>query len=180
VFGIANNSIILVLGGARSGKSACGEQIASAFGMPRVYIATAQAFDDEMSARIAAHKVDRGEGWQTVEAPLALADALAAASGAVLVDCMTLWLSNLVLAERDVEAELAGVLDVLDRLEGPVVMVSNELGMGLVPETPLGRSFRDSHGRMNQALAKRADQAVFVAAGLPLALKGALPKGATW
>lgn len=146
-------------------------------GLPKTYIATAQAFDDEMAARIAAHREDRGDGWQTLEAPLELAQALGAADRAVLVDCMTLWLSNLVLAERDVEAELALLLDAL---RAPMVLVSNELGMGLVPETPLGRSFRDQHGRMNQALAKRCDQVVFVAAGLPMALKGALPEGAEW
>ncbi len=172
-----DRSLTLVLGGARSGKSALAERIVQAHGGARVYIATAQAFDREMEARIAAHQVGRGDGWKTVEAPLELADALLDVSGdeIVLVDCMTLWLSNVMLAEQDEEIALEAVLDTL---KGQVVLVSNELGMGLVPETPLGRAFRDAHGRMNQRLAQVVDNVVFVAAGLPLVLKGEMPKGA--
>ncbi len=171
---LLKSSITLVLGGARSGKSAFAERVVTATGRPKIYIATAQAFDDEMSARIAAHKVERGDGWQTIEAPLELGAALSSTKGgsAVLVDCMTLWLSNVMLAERDPEAELSRL-----KFEGSVVLVSNELGMGLVPETPLGREFRDAHGRMNQHLARLADQVVFVSAGLPLMLKGEMPEG---
>jgi len=170
-------SLTLVLGGARSGKSALAERIVQAHGGAHVYIATAQAFDREMEARIAAHKVGRVDGWKTVEAPLELADALldVSAQEVVLVDCMTLWLSNVMLAEQDEEIALEAVLETL---KGHVVLVSNELGMGLVPETPLGRAFRDAHGRMNQRLAQVVDNVVFVAAGLPLVLKGEMPKGA--
>ncbi|WP_239031893.1 bifunctional adenosylcobinamide kinase/adenosylcobinamide-phosphate guanylyltransferase [Paroceanicella profunda] len=143
-------------------------------GLPRVYIATAQAFDGEMAARIAMHREDRGPDWETLEAPEALAATLAEVEPgrAVLVDCLTLWLSNLMLAGRDIAAGTEALLAVLAEVPGPVVLVSNELGMGLVPETALGRTFRDAQGRLNQQVAAAADRVVFVAAGLPLVLKG--------
>lgn len=168
-------SATLVLGGARSGKSRHAEGLIRAKGQVRVYIATAQAFDDEMRDRIARHRATRAEdGWTTIEEPLELAAAIAAArqpGSAVLVDCLTLWLSNIMLAGRDVEEQQAALLAVLGQGDAPIVFVSNEVGLGLVPETPLGRAFRDAQGRLNQALAAHCDHVVFVAAGLPLTLK---------
>jgi len=139
-----------------------------------VMIATAQAFDDEMAERIARHKAERGAGWATREAPLLLAQALAeeARPGRVaVVDCLTLWLSNLMLAGRDLEAA-TGELAALP-LAGPVIFVSNEVGQGIVPETPMGRTFRDAQGRANQALAASCDVVALVTAGLPRLLKPA-------
>lgn len=171
----------LVLGGARSGKSALGEaMVLNAPGQP-VYIATAEALDDEMVERIARHRADRGPCWHTVEAPLDLAEALARESSRdrpVLVDCLTLWVSNLMIAGRDVEAEGARLIDTLGRLDGPVVLVSNEVGLGIVPDNAMARAYRDAAGRLNQAVAAAATRAVFVAAGLPLVLKDDGPGGA--
>lgn len=166
----------LVLGGARSGKSALAERMARETGLSRVYIATAQAFDAEMADRIAQHRADRGEGWATVEAPRDLAGALAQSDGdgrVLLVDCLTLWLTNAMLAGEKVDAAFDALLAQLAAMRAPVVLVSNELGLGLVPETPLGRRFRDAQGRLNQRVAAQADLALFVAAGLPLVLKDA-------
>lgn len=164
----------LVLGGARSGKSAHAEALVAAAGRRPVYIATAEARDAEMADRIRLHRARRGDGWTTVEQPLALASALtihATAETAVLVDCLTLWLSNLMEAGHDVDAETRALVGALAMLDGPVVFVANEVGLGLVPETALGRAFRDHAGRMNQAVAAAADRVVLVAAGLPLTLK---------
>ena len=162
-----------ILGGARSGKSARAQALAEAAGETRLYIATAEALDAEMEARIARHKADRGGGWRTVEAPLELVAAMDAADAPVLlVDCLTLWLSNLMHHERDVEAESDALCKSLGRFEGEVILVSNEVGLGLVPETPLGRAFRDAQGRLNQRVAAACDVVEFVAAGLPLRLKG--------
>ncbi len=143
-----------------------------------VYIATARAFDGEMKTRIDQHKARRSDHWRTVEAPMDAAGALAAVTGeeAALLDCATLWLSNQVLAEADVETESARLLGAIRDCAGPVVVVSNEIGQGVVPDNALARRFRDQHGRLNQQLAAEADLAVLVAAGLPLALKGALPQ----
>ncbi len=165
---------LLVLGGARSGKSRYAEtHILAAPGAP-VYIATAQAFDDEMAERIARHRNDRGPGWRTVEAPLDLPDAIAAERGAgaaVLVDCLTLWASNLLLADMDVEAATDWLVEAVRGHDGPLVLVANEVGLGIVPDNALARRFRDAAGRMNQAVAAAVDEVVFVAAGLPLTLK---------
>jgi adenosylcobinamide kinase / adenosylcobinamide-phosphate guanylyltransferase len=164
----------LVLGGARSGKSAMAERLVRETGLKRTYVATAQAFDAEMADRIARHRLDRGEGWETVEAPLDLGGALAAANrpgSAVLVDCLTLWLSNVMLAGGDVEAETAALCARVAETAGPVALVSNEVGMGLVPDTALGRAFRDAQGRLNQRMAAVCDLVAFCAAGLPLWLK---------
>ena len=158
-----------MLGGARSGKSTLAERLVRGMGGQPTYIATAAAGDDEMRERIAQHREQRGGGWRTVEEPLALAPAIRAADGPVLVDCLTLWLSNLMFAGRDLAAETAGLLDAL--APGPVVLVSNEVGMGLVPDTPLGRRFRDAQGRLNQAVAAAVPRVLFVAAGLPITLK---------
>jgi adenosylcobinamide kinase/adenosylcobinamide-phosphate guanylyltransferase len=169
--------LALVLGGARSGKSRFAEGLVTATGLPRRYIATAEAHDAEMAARIARHRTERGAGWTNVEAPLDLAGALRAAPPGVatLVDCLTLWLSNLMLADRDPERETEDLLAALAGAAGPVALVSNEIGMGLVPDTPLGRRFRDAQGRLNQRVAAAADLGVFVAAGLPIVLKGRCP-----
>ena len=165
---------VLVLGGARSGKSRYALALAETAAPERVMIATAQAFDDEMAGRIARHKAERGAGWTTREAPLELAAALAeeARPGRVaVVDCLTLWLSNLLLAERDLEAATAELAELA--LSGPVIFVSNEVGQGIVPQTPLGRAFRDAQGRANQALAAVCDAVVVVTAGVPRLLKPA-------
>jgi len=165
--------VTLVLGGARSGKSRFAESLVAGHG-PGIYLATATAGDEEMMARIAEHRRRRGANWETVEEPLALADALfrhAAPERAVLVDCLTLWLSNLMAAERDVTRETEALVGNLKDLAGPVVLVSNEVGQGIVPPTPLGRAFRDHAGRLNQTVATAADRVVLVVAGLPLMLK---------
>jgi adenosylcobinamide kinase / adenosylcobinamide-phosphate guanylyltransferase len=167
--------LTLVLGGARSGKSRQAEALARATGLRRIYIATAQAFDDEMRERIAVHRADRAaDGWTTVETPLDLAGAVTRESAidtVILVDCLTLWLSNVMLAEQDVGQAERELLAALGATPGPVVIVSNEVGLGIVPETPLGRRFRDAQGRLNQRVAALADHVIFVAAGLPLMLK---------
>ncbi len=170
--------VTLVLGGARSGKSAyaegCVERYAERHGGARVYLATAEARDAEMAARIAAHRARRGERWTTIEEPVDLASALMRAArpgGAVVVDCLTLWLANLIERERDVDEESRNLADALVGLEGPVVLVANEVGMGIVPDNAQTRAFRDHAGRLNQRVAERAERVVFVAAGLPLVLK---------
>jgi adenosylcobinamide kinase / adenosylcobinamide-phosphate guanylyltransferase len=165
----------LVLGGARSGKSAFAEQLVRNSARKLVYLATAAPGDEEMQARISHHRNRRGDGWRTIEEPLELTQTLARASAkdcAVLVDCLTLWLSNVMHAGRDAEAEIQHLAEWLSRAAHPVVLVSNEIGLGLVPETPLGRRFRDAQGRLNQAVAAAVPNVVFVAAGLPLRLKG--------
>lgn len=170
-------SVILVLGGARSGKSGHAEglvEAAAEAGVEPVYLATAEAGDAEMTARIARHRARRGERWRTVEAPLDLAAALTDGTmraAPVLVDCLTLWLANLMAAGREPEAETAGLIDALDRRAAPAVLVSNEVGLGIVPDNALARAFRDAAGRLNQRIAARAERVIFVAAGLPLVLK---------
>jgi adenosylcobinamide kinase/adenosylcobinamide-phosphate guanylyltransferase len=170
-------SVTLVLGGARSGKSRFAEGLASASGLDRVYVATAQAFDDEMRERITEHRGRRDAAWRTVEAPLDLAGCLAreAAPGRiVLVDCLTLWLTNALLGHLDVEREIEGLLASLSRSRGPVLLVSNEVGSGVVPDNALARAFRDHQGRLNQRVAAIASRVTLIVAGLPLDLK--LPK----
>jgi adenosylcobinamide kinase / adenosylcobinamide-phosphate guanylyltransferase len=166
--------ITLVLGGARSGKSRYAERLVEDAARCGTYLATAEAGDAEMAARIAAHRARRGPFWHTVEAPLALAPAIAAHAEPerpILVDCLTLWLSNLLLAGKQADEEAGALCSALREAAGTVVLVSNEVGMGLVPETSLGRQFRDAAGRLNQDVAGLADRVVFVAAGLPLVLK---------
>ena len=166
-------SLTLVLGGARSGKSTYAESLISAQPSPWRYIATAQAFDNEMEERIAAHQSRRDECWQTVDAPHDLAQALAASPEGqpVLVDCLTLWLSNRMLAEADIAAETEALADAVSRPTGHWVLVSNEVGSGIVPENALARRFRDEAGRLNQKIAALADEVVLVVAGLPVKVK---------
>jgi adenosylcobinamide kinase/adenosylcobinamide-phosphate guanylyltransferase len=168
----AGARVTLVLGGARSGKSAHAERLIAALGAPALYIATATAGDAEMAARIAAHQARRGSLWTTRDAPLDLACAIAAADRPALVDCLTLWVSNLMHAGRDVAAEGERVIAALADARAPVVLVSNEVGLGIVPDNALAREFRDLAGRLNQRVAAVADRVVFIAAGLPLTLKG--------
>jgi adenosylcobinamide kinase/adenosylcobinamide-phosphate guanylyltransferase len=165
--------ILLVTGGARSGKSAEAERRVAAMAGRPVYIATAEAGDAEMAARIAAHRARRGDGWRTIEAPLALAEALDATDGEGprLVDCLTLWLSNLMLAGRDWRTDAAALAAALDRQRSPAVLVTNEVGGGIVPENALARAFRDAAGLLNQQVAGVADEVVVVIAGQPLVLK---------
>jgi len=166
-------AIILITGGARSGKSARAESRAHGFAGPPVYIATAEALDAEMRERIAQHRARRGNGWIEREAPLALAEALEATDGdgARLVDCLTLWLSNLLHAERDWSQEATRLAATLARQSSPVILVSNEVGLGIVPDNALARLFRDAAGRLNQLIAQAADEVEFVVAGLPMRLK---------
>ena len=167
---------LLVLGGARSGKSRYAQRLAEESGLPPVLIATAQGLDDEMRQRIASHAAARDARWTLVEAPVALAESMGAAARAdriVLVDCATLWLSNMMLEGRDVTGATAAVVAAIAACAGPLIIVSNEVGGGIVPDNRLARSFRDAQGRLNQALAVACDAAVLVVAGMPMALKPA-------
>lgn len=167
-------STILVLGGARSGKSRYAQQLAEASGRAPIFIATAQAFDAEMGERIARHREERDRRWRTIEAPLELTAALANAARpqtVVLVDCLTLWLTNVVLAGQDAAAATLGLASMVRQLAGAAVFVSNEVGLGIVPDTPLGRRFRDEQGRLNQAMAAACGTVILITAGLPLQLK---------
>lgn len=173
----ARGSVTLVLGGARSGKSRFAEGLATETGLGLVYVATATVRDDEMRERVAHHRARRDEAWRTAEAPLDLAGALraeASSDRAVLVDCLTLWLTNVLLEDRDIDHEIEGLIDALAGLPGPVILVSNEVGSGIVPENALARAFRDHQGRLNQRVAAVADRVTLVVAGLPMNLK--LPK----
>ncbi len=166
---------VLVLGGARSGKSSYAEKMVESSGLKPLYLATGRAFDEEMENRIAVHRGRRGPEWQTVEEPLDLVGALAlhaAADRFVLVDCLTLWLTNLMMAERDIARETANLVAMLPSLGGPVVLVSNEVGLGIVPENRMAREFRDHAGRLHQPVAAIVDEVYFMAAGLPLKMKG--------
>ncbi|OIR09200.1 bifunctional adenosylcobalamin biosynthesis protein CobP [mine drainage metagenome] len=163
----------LVLGGTRSGKSALAERLAAGARHP-IYLATAQVGDAEMAERVRLHRARRPAPWHTVEEPLDMTGALSrlcAPDRAVLLDCLTLWLSNLLLAGRDPEAEGRALAEALPALAGPVVMVSSEVGLGIVPDNALARAFRDHAGRLNQMIAARCQRVLLVAAGLPLTLK---------
>ncbi len=171
--------VALILGGARSGKSRYGLSLAERFPAPRLFLATGEARDEEMVARIAAHQAERGPGWETNEEPLHLPEAVRDGQGrygAILVDCLTMWLANLMLREEVSEADLkaAGqsLLAALDRVATPTIFVSNEVGLGIVPESPLSRKYRDWLGWLHQQVARAADLVVLVVAGLPLTLKG--------
>jgi adenosylcobinamide kinase/adenosylcobinamide-phosphate guanylyltransferase len=168
--------VTLVLGGARSGKSRFAESLVGRHVGGQVYVATAQAGDAEMAERIRRHRARRGAAWTSIEEPLDLPRALAAATGdgaAALVDCLTLWLNNVMAAGLDAEGRTAALIEALPRLGGPVVFVSNEVGLGIVPDNALARAFRDHAGALHQAVAAAADRVYFIAAGLPLLLKDA-------
>lgn len=168
---------IFVVGGARSGKSSHALSLASAHkALEKVFIATAQAFDAEMSVRIETHRFERGDGWKTIEEPLEVARTVEGlgAGKVIVIDCLTLWLSNLIHSEKDdakIEEEIAALASAFRDAPSVVIGVSNEVGLGLVPENALARRFRDLSGLMNQAMASNADEAWFIASGLPLRLK---------
>ena len=162
-----------MLGGARSGKSRYAEGLIARSPKPWIYVATAEARDDEMAERIAEHRARRAEGWETIEAPHDLADALkqAPAEAAVLVDCLTLWLSNLMEGGFDIDAQTARLQEALAARTGPTVLVSNEVGLGIVPDNALARRFRDLQGELNRRMAARAQRVVMMVAGIPIAVK---------
>jgi adenosylcobinamide kinase/adenosylcobinamide-phosphate guanylyltransferase len=164
---------ILITGGARSGKSALAERMTLALGTPAVYIATAEAWDDEMADRIARHRARRGAEWETVAEPLDLVRALTETDGGRprLVDCITLWLSNLMLGGHDWETEVARLTDIIPRLAAPVVFVTNEVGSGIVPDNALARAYRDAAGNANQRLATACDELWLCVSGHPLKVK---------
>ncbi len=167
--------LVLVLGGARSGKSRLAEAMVSESGLEAHYIATAEALDGEMTERIAHHRASRPAHWTTHEAPLDLAGTLKAIDQVgriVLVDCLTLWLTNLMMAERDIPSAFAALAEACKGLSARVIFVSNEVGLGIVPDNRMSRDFRDDAGRLNQLIAALSDEVYFVAAGLPLKMKG--------
>jgi adenosylcobinamide kinase / adenosylcobinamide-phosphate guanylyltransferase len=166
-------NLTLVLGGARSGKSRYAESLITASAPPWTYVATAEAGDGEMAARINAHRGRRNSCWRTIEAPRDVAAVLAECeSMPVLVDCLTLWLSNLMLAHADIDHEISRLEKALRAMKAHVVLVANEVGLGIVPEHSLGRHFRDWQGMLNQRMAAQADRVILMVAGLPLAVKG--------
>ena len=165
----------LILGGARSGKSAYAEKLAAMHRGRRIYLATAQARDAEMQERIKAHRQRRGEGWKLIEEPVNIAPIMAGYQDIdtfILVDCLTLWLSNLMEKNGDVESETQLLIHALTQSQATIVLVSNEVGLGIVPDNALARAFRDAAGRLNQQIATACDEVVFMAAGLPLYMKG--------
>jgi adenosylcobinamide kinase/adenosylcobinamide-phosphate guanylyltransferase len=165
---------LFVLGGARSGKSRYAQLRAESLTGDLLYIATAQALDAEMEERVARHRADRGPRWSTLDVPLDLPAAIlsnAAPGRVLLVDCLTLWTSNLMFAERDLDAETEALATAVTQAAGPVLLVANEVGLGIVPDNALARRFRDAAGRLNQAIAAAAEEVQFIAAGLPLRLK---------
>lgn len=168
-----DGGVTFVLGGARSGKSRYAESLVTALPQPWVYIATAEPRDDEMAARIAAHQARREAGWQTVEAPHELAEALRSApqGAAILVDCLTLWLSNLMHARFDAGAMTEKLVEALAARRGETILVSNEVGLAIVPDNALARDFRDAQGILNQRIAACARRVVLMVAGLPLTVK---------
>jgi len=172
--------VTLVLGGARSGKSMFAESLAREHGGVPVYVATAEFVDDEMRRRIETHRARRGKAWRTVEAPIDLAQAIARHStprACLLIDCLTVWLGNLVHRGRDVDAATEALLESLVDASGSVVLVANEVGLGVVPDNAMARAFRDQAGWLNQAVARMAGSVYFVAAGIPVAIKGPRRQG---
>ncbi|MEL7468966.1 MAG: bifunctional adenosylcobinamide kinase/adenosylcobinamide-phosphate guanylyltransferase [Pseudomonadota bacterium] len=161
----------LVLGGARSGKSA--RALALAVAAPKTFVATAEAIDGEMSERIALHQAERGADWSLIEAPLDIVSAVESHShGTLLIDCLTIWLNNLMYHDRDVAVETGRLINALKAASAPMVLVSNEVGLSIAPENALARRFRDAQGRLNQQVAAVVDRVEFIAAGLPMVLKG--------
>ena len=175
---LPSKELILVLGGTRSGKSSWALHYTEAQYRSRLFIATARALDEEMAERIRLHKSSRGPDWQLVEEPIEISKALRTRCGdveAVLIDCLTVWLSNVLLEKGDqkIEPYQDDLLETLSAREQTIVVVSNEVGMSIVPENPLGRKFRDLSGQINQKIATMADKVIFLTAGLPMYLKGA-------
>ena len=170
-------NLSLVLGGAASGKSAFAESLVLQAGEAPAYIATAQVLDDEMAKKVARHQKTRGTGWTTIEEPLDISGALGRLGPRqpVLIDCATLWLTNVILGKHDVDDASDAFLQAVTAFGGSVVVVSNEVGQGIVPDNALSRQFRNAQGRLNQQIAAQADLVVAVMAGLPLTLKGTLP-----
>lgn len=169
-----SRSSLFVLGGARSGKSRFAQERAEAEIGDHLYIATAQAWDAEMKDRIALHRADRGAIWSTLEVPLDLPQAISERSDGrhvLLVDCLTLWATNLMLAERDADTATETLCDAIHGFDGHIILVANEVGLGIVPDNAMARAFRDVAGRMNQQVAAMAQEVMFIAAGLPLRLK---------
>ncbi|WP_313200244.1 bifunctional adenosylcobinamide kinase/adenosylcobinamide-phosphate guanylyltransferase [Rhizobium sp.] len=172
---ILSGKTALVLGGARSGKSAFSERVAEATGLERHYIATGRAYDDEMRERISRHQEDRGPSWVTHEEPVELSHTLGAIDRpgrVVLVDCLTLWVTNLMMEGEDIPMRCAELAAQLSSLDSRIIFVSNEVGLGIVPENRMAREFRDHAGRLHQQIAASVDEVFFVAAGLPLRMKG--------
>ncbi len=167
----SGRTVTLVLGGARSGKSAYAERLIGAFAPPWTYCATAQALDDEMRKRIAQHCARRGEQWRTAEEPTHIAAVIETGTAPILVDCLTLWLTNIMLSGMEIQSETSKLLAATRAAQAPIVFVSNEVGLGIVPDNALAREFRDHAGRLNQAVAAIANKVVFMAAGLPMVLK---------
>jgi adenosylcobinamide kinase/adenosylcobinamide-phosphate guanylyltransferase len=174
-------NLTLVTGGAASGKSRWAEKLVKHSDRDQVYIATAQAYDAEMAAKIAQHKSDRGPNWRTIESPLELGATLGANSGSevILVECLTMWLSNHLMAGNQVSDQVDGLLAQLAKIKSPVVLVTNEVGASVVPDNPLARRFQREQGHLNQRIAEAADLVVAVISGLPLPLKGSIPAGLT-
>ncbi|MGB3644700.1 MAG: bifunctional adenosylcobinamide kinase/adenosylcobinamide-phosphate guanylyltransferase [Mesorhizobium sp.] len=170
---MAERNLTLLIGGARSGKSSHAEQLVARYPTPWAYIATAEAYDEEMRERIALHRAQRGDGWQTIDAPLDLVDAIEAVPDGrpMLIDCLTLWLTNHMLAEHDVVAECAKLAQCLSKPRGSWFVVSNEVGQGIVPDNALARRFRDAAGRLNQQVAAVAGSVILMVAGLPMKVK---------
>ena len=173
--------VTLVLGGARSGKSRFAESLVLEHGAQCVYVATAEPVDDEMARRVEAHRARRGQAWRTVEAPIELTRAIGREGtprACLLVDCLTVWLGNLMHHGRDVDAAASALLESLAAAPGPLVLVANEVGLGIVPDNAMARAFRDHAGRLNQAVARMSGSVHFVAAGIPVTIKGPRRQGA--
>ncbi|WP_299294099.1 bifunctional adenosylcobinamide kinase/adenosylcobinamide-phosphate guanylyltransferase [uncultured Tateyamaria sp.] len=171
------SGLTFVLGGAASGKSKYAETVIENSGLGKIYVATARIWDEEIQAKVDLHQARRGADWTCLDAPIDVAGALGSTSAkqATLLDCATMWLTNVMLDNHDLAAEQDRFLTALARSKGPVVVVSNEVGQGIVPDTPLGRAFREAQGRLNIALAAQADCVVHVVAGLPQVIKGVAP-----
>ena len=171
---VLGEGVTLVLGGARSGKSRFAERLVEDSGLVPVYLATGQSLDAEMAARIADHQARRDSRWVNVEVPFELADAIGAQDGegrALLVDCLTLWVSNLMMRDAAIDDSVASLTGALSKAKAPVVLVTNEVGLGIVPDNAMARAYRDHAGHLNQAVAELARTVYFVAAGLPLVMK---------
>jgi adenosylcobinamide kinase/adenosylcobinamide-phosphate guanylyltransferase len=172
---LSHSGQTFILGGARSGKSGFAEQLITESGLEPVYVATGRSLDEEMAERIRHHRARRGAGWQTIEEPVALVDVLqtqAREGRALLIDCLSLWVTNLMMDNRDVDDEASRLAESLSGTGGAVVLVSNEVGLGIVPDNAMARQFRDHAGRLHQLVAAQAKDVYMMAAGLPRKMKG--------